>query len=141
MATFAQMLSRFKQFDPIAATGDAMLENKEQIIGINQEMLYEDGTDVFGNVLKPYSWQEYAEYKFERRGKGITDLYDTGAMYSRMNLRVDGNEYEINSSDEKAFGLVKKYGKIFGLNELGKKETWVIIQPDFVANFKRIVNL
>lgn len=141
MTTFAQMLARFKQFDPIEATGDAMLENKEQIIGINQEMLYEDGTDVFGNVLKPYSWQEYAEYKFERRGKGITDLYDTGAMYSRMNLRVDGNEYEINSSDEKAYGLVAKYGKIFGLNELGKKETWVIIHPDFVANFKRTVNL
>jgi hypothetical protein len=132
------MLKRFHSFDPIAATGDAMLENKEQIIGINQEMLYEDGTDVFGNVLKPYSWQEYAEYKFERRGKGITDLYDTGAMYSRMNLRVDGNEYEINSSDEKAFGLVKKYGKIFGLTELGKKETWVIIKPDFVYNLKQV---
>jgi hypothetical protein len=141
MATFAQMLTRFKQFDPIEATGDAMLENKEQIIGINQHMLYEEGKNVEGEKLAPYRSMDYAQYKYDRRGRYITDLYDTGATYSKMNLRVDGNEYEINSSDEKAYGLVAKYGKIFGLNELGKKETWVIIHPDFVANFKRKVNL
>lgn len=138
MATFPEMLKRFQSFDPIKSAGEAMLSNKEQIIGINQEMLYEEGKNVQGEKLAPYRSMDYAQYKYDKRGRYITDLYDTGSTYAKMNLRVEGNEYEINSSDEKAYGLVQKYGKIFGLNEIGKTETWKIIQPDFVYNFKQV---
>jgi hypothetical protein len=137
MATFAQMLTRFKQFDPIEATGDAMLENKEQIIGINQDELYERGIGKDGNKLPPYSPQ----YAMKKRNPDIVDIYQTGRLYSQMNLRVDGNEYEINSSVPYSVYVQAKRPTIYGLTDLGKKETWVIIHPDFVANFKRKVNL
>jgi hypothetical protein len=134
MATFSEMLKRFQSFDPIAATGDAMLENKEQIIGINQDELYERGVGKDGQKLPPYSPQ----YAKKKRNPDIVDIYQTGRLYSRMNLRVEGNEYEINSSVPYSVYVQEKRPTIYGLNELGKKETWVIIQPEFVYYLKQV---
>jgi hypothetical protein len=134
MATFSEMLKRFQSFDPIKSAGDAMLSNKEQIIGINQDELYERGVGKDGNKLPPYSPQ----YAKRKRNPEIVDIYQTGRLYAQMNLRVDGNEYEINSSVAYSPYVQEKRPTIFGLNEIGKTETWRIIQPDFVYNFKQV---
>jgi hypothetical protein len=137
MATVRQMLDRLESFNPIEAAGSAMLQEREQIIAINTEQLYEQGKDSEGVELSAYRWREYAEYKRDRRGRSIVDLYDTGAFQSRFNLRVEDGLYEINSSDDKTPKLVAKYGaKIFGLTDEGKVTAWKIIRPDFVQQLK-----
>ena len=137
MATVRQMLDRFESFNPIEAAGEAMLSEKEQIIALNTEQLYEQGKDSEGVELSAYRWAEYAEYKRDRRGRSIVDLYDTGAFQARFNLRVEGDLYEISRSDDKTPKLVAKYGaKIFGLTDDGKVTAWRIIRPTFVEQLR-----
>jgi hypothetical protein len=126
------MLNRFKSFDSIEAAGEAMLEEKEQIIGINQDQLYEHGIGNDGQPLPPYT----AAYAKRKPSRGIVDIYKTGNLQSAMNLRVDGNEYEINSPVEYTPYVQKRRPTIFGLTEEGKRLAWFIIHDAYVSRLK-----
>lgn len=137
MTTFNTMLTRFKSFQPTEAAGAAMLEEKEQIIGINTDQLYEQGVGKDGNALPPYT-AAYAKKKLQQRGKSIVDIYKTGKLQSEMNLRVNGGEFEIASPVPYAQYVLGKRPTIFGLTPEGKKATWFIIHDGFVGELKKV---
>ena len=68
MTTFAGMLRKLRQFDPIEAAGEAMKENEKAIIEVNQEQLYDYGIGKDGQELPPYS-PAYGKIKQKQRGK------------------------------------------------------------------------
>lgn len=132
MTTFNAALLKWQAFNPVSAASTAMLENKEQIIGVNQHQLYELGEGSDGQPLEPYT-KAYAKTKPR---PSIVDIWRTGNLQSKMVMRVEGGEYEINSPVPYAQFLLGKRPKIFGLDEEGKKTTWHIIQPGFVEVLK-----
>lgn len=137
MTTFATMLNRFKSFDKTEAAGTTMLEQKEQVIGLNTEQLYEQGVGKDGKPLPPYK-PAYAKEKLKQRGKSIVDIYKTGKLQAEMNLRVSNGEFEINSPVPYAQYVLGKRPTIFGLTAEGKKATWHIIHDPFVGKLKEV---
>lgn len=135
MTTFATMLTRFQTFDKTEAAGQSMLEQKEQIIGLNTGQLYEQGIGKDGKPLPAYS-VAYAAKKLQQRGKSIVDIYKSGKLQAEMNLRVSGGEYEINSPVPYAQYVLGKRPTIFGLTPEGKRSTWFIIHDPFVEKLK-----
>jgi hypothetical protein len=108
--------------------GDIMAENKEQVIALNTDQLYEMGADNNNSPLPAYKDPIYAKMKEQMRGKAITDLYLTGAFQAGFNLTVSNGVYSLNSTDEKADMLRERYAKrgynIFGLTMENKTYAW-----------------
>lgn len=125
------MRDRFRSFDAIEAAGTSMLEEKEQVIGINQSQLYDKGIGKDGQPLPPYT-PAYAK----KKTRGIVDIYQTGKLQAEMNMRVDGNEYEINSAAPYSVYVQERRPTIYGLTEDGKQAAWYIIHDPFVMRLK-----
>ena len=92
---------------PITELGvEAVYENREEVILQLQYQLYEQSLDGNGNPLRsPYSgkaenYESYKEVKLKMRGKEITDLLFSGAMFQAMALEVSSTEYIITSNVE-----------------------------------------
>lgn len=142
MTTVKQMANRWRSFNEIEAAGESMLENKEEIIGLNQYQLYEQGIGNDGKPLPPYTDGYYARQKQAQRGKTIVDLWRTGRMQTEMNLSVNGNEYTIFSSAPYTHYVVNPASSsnarptAFGLTEESKKNAWFIIHDSFVSRLK-----
>lgn len=83
------------------------------------------GLTAQGEEISPgYFFQEYSFQKQAQNplpGLGVPDLKLTGAFYGGFRLIVSKDEYELDSTDEKAFALRYKYGDfIFGLSDKNK---------------------
>lgn len=136
MTTFATMLNRFRAFDTTEAAGSSMLQEKEQIVALNTDQLYDKGVGNTGQALPPYT-PAYAKKKLQQRGKSIVDIYKTGKLQSEMNISVSGDKYEISSPVPYAQHLLGKRPAIFGLTGDSKKDAWFIIHDPFVVRLKK----
>ena len=109
----------------------AIVENQEEILDLNIAQL-DAGQDALGNLLMEYASEEYAQFKKALGSKapfGIPDLKLEGDFREGFVLLVEGNEFRIDSTDEKAFDLSNKYGQdIFGLQE----KSLQIIRPELL---------
>jgi len=105
-----------------------------QIIGVNQDQLYEHGIGADGAPLPPYS-KAYAKRK-PARGS-IVDIYRSGELYKQMTLTVEGGRYRIGSTTPYTPYVLGRRPTVFGLTDEGKSKAWVIIRPLFVENFKQ----
>ncbi len=98
----------------------AIVENQEEILDLNIAQL-DEGVDSLGNLLMEYASEEYAQFKKALGSKapfGIPDLKLEGDFREGFVLITEGNEFRIDSTDEKAGELAFKYGQeIYGLNE------------------------
>ncbi len=98
----------------------AIVENQEEILDLNIAQL-DEGKDSLGNLLMEYASEEYAQFKKALGSKapfGIPDLKLEGDFREGFVLIIEGNEFRIDSTDEKAGELAFKYGQdIYGLNE------------------------
>lgn len=136
MTTVKDMFNRFKSFDPTEAAGKCMTENKEKILDVNREQLYEHGEGKDGQPLPKYVSKQYAAKKVKMRGKSIVDGYLSGDMQKDMTLKVENGEYTIFSTVPYTQYFLNKRPTAFGLTEDGKAITWRIIQPGFVEKLK-----
>jgi hypothetical protein len=134
------MRQRFESLrdDITAIAGQCMLEHKEEIAGLLVTQQYDEHVDSEGNPLRAYS-TPYRKHK-ELSGKsGSTDFEETGIMHSTMELRVDGDEYEINSPAQTDTGELKSDWlnnwngtETMTLTKENKELAGEIIMPDFV---------
>lgn len=98
MSTVRQALEAWKnmQAQITEIAGEAILENKEQIIGLLVQQQYEEGIDSNGTPLREYS-PGYRERK-ELQGKsGKTDLDETGEFHATMDLTIQDDTFILNS--------------------------------------------
>lgn len=90
----------------------------EMILAQQQQMLH--GLDAKGEKIGEYKNPLYAEAKHRFNplaGFGNVDLRLTGSFYAEQYVLVKTDEFVMDSSDEKADALTKKYGDdIFGLS-------------------------
>jgi hypothetical protein len=126
MTTLVSMINRFKQIDTSAIAITSIVETKEAIANLNAEQMF-SGLRSDGSEILP----SYTDYTIElKKAKGQpadrVTLRDTGSFYENIKVEVIGDKININSTDEKAEKLNKKYskakGKIFGLSDRYKRE-------------------
>ena len=150
MCTAREMLQRMEAVRDtiIPIVGACLEETKEPIIGLNTSQLYDEGVDKNGNKLQPYrsrgeNYESYAAMKHRmnpKPGFGNPDLFLTGEFQHSMNLRVEGEVFEIDSTDTKTNKLREKYGdQIFGLTDESKQEAWCIVRPPLVEKIAEIL--
>lgn len=131
MGSFIQFNELFQKINPSELIKDAVLFTGDKAIELNQEQLYVQSEDSEGNKLKSYADENYANYKQTLNPflpLGSPDLKETGSFYDKTYAEVTGETITINSTDFKNDSLVKKYGKIHGLN----KENLIIYGNDYV---------
>ena len=136
MATFDEMLQRFEMVrdNIIGITGQAMLEEREPLVGLLVHQQYYENIDSQGDPLRAY-FPAYRHSK-ELAGKsGKTDFEVTGEMHSTMYLRVDGDEFEFNSPAQTEKGELKTEW----LNNWNGSET-MMLAPDNIIVAQNIVH-
>lgn len=128
----------------VGIVADVMEQYPDEIVEFNRQQLL-DGKDQDDTMFKKYRGREYADYKHylnSRPEYGHADFKLTGAFQSRMFLRITGNKYEMDSSDEKRDMLVEmslSKSKIFGLSEQSRHAVWIEILRNPVI--ERIANI
>lgn len=151
MCTVTEMRQRFEVLrdNIIPIAGEAMMEHKDEIVGLVITQQYDLNIDSEGNPLRAYS-QPYKNYKTLSGKSGKTDLEDTGFFHSTMNLRVDvgSDEYEINSPAQTDKGELKSEwltewngSDIMDLTTENKVVTFEIILPNIIESAKEILQL
>jgi hypothetical protein len=121
--------------------GNAMMENKSEIIGLVIGQHEIDHVDSNNEPLRRYSHQ-YALAKELYGMSGETTLDLTGQFHGEMNLRVDvaAGEFEINSPAQTAQGELKSEwltkwngSEIMGLTPDSKEITNEIVTPIIIG--------
>lgn len=130
------------QSNLIAVAGEAMLDNTREIVQLNKDQLLDgqksDQSQI--GVYRPFTIESRSKKNLQT---DYIDLRDTGAFQSRFEIRVNGNVYEITSTDSKNDMLVGNYGiEIFGLNPENKLIAWnEFMQPSVVRKLAQQYNL
>lgn len=126
MTTIAEMARRFKSFDIMDVVREALVDNEENAISINQNQLYEKGENKEEETLLQYRSLFYALKKNEINpmpGLFNPDLNLTGAFFRGFYAKVNRDEIVFGSNDKKSGSLMEKYGSnIFGLSYPSKEE-------------------
>jgi hypothetical protein len=144
MSTVNQALQAWKQMreQVTVIAGEAILENKEQIIGLLVQQQFEEGIDSNGNPLREYSLP-YRKHK-ELQGKsGKTDLENTGEFHATMDLTVDGEVFILKSPSTTDTGQLKSEwlnewneakggGDVMKLTEANLQLASEIVTPTFL---------
>ena len=123
MGTIRSTLNNILALDLAKEGMSVVADMKPDFIQANKEQLLEGRVKDGGKFQQRYASIQYAERKHRMNptpGKGIPDLYNTGAFFEGFKLDIlDKNTYSINSTNSKNAMLVKKYGAVipfFGLN-------------------------
>ena len=95
------------------------VSNKSQLIVDLQRKQLRQGKDADNNPLRAY-YASYAKYKATLSTyyapAGVPDLYLTGSFHRGIHMKLSGDDYKLDSTDEKTGKLTGKYGHIFDLN-------------------------
>ncbi len=114
--------------------------NKDLILDLNREQLYEKGINNDGTPITP----EYRPFtKRLKQSVGAiwshVTLFHTGQFYRGFDLVKTGNGFSVFSRDSKSSLLQDKYGsKIFGLTESNEKILNDLLQKEmevFIAKY------
>jgi hypothetical protein len=132
--TYTGMIDNFKAMDIKSIAGSVMQSNSGVFIKLNKEQML-SGKGKTKNIGR-YLSGVYARFKAEmnpKPGTGNVDLRLTGSFQDQMFMKVQGEGFEIGSTDSKAGDLENKYGvQIFGLND-GSRVGFIddYLLPDF----------
>lgn len=107
------------------------------------------GEDTTGHFISPgYKRQTYAEMKESmnpKPGLGNPDLFLTGEFYNSLQFNINKSQmtFTVNSKDDKATKLEKKYGeKIYGLNSENKGYfSNEILRPKIVSELRKAIGV
>lgn len=116
----------------------AVIENREEILDLNTAQL-EKGKDAEGNFLEQYALDSYAKFKQaigSRSPFGVPDLKLEGDFHEGFKLLIEGNEFQITSTDSKSDDLEYKYGEdIFGLSKDSMNE----VRPALLESWLKLL--
>jgi hypothetical protein len=138
MSTINEMLTRFEQVNLVELTADAMEQQPNVSVELNRDQMLEG---------KRSNNEQIGEYRplsvFERsrigRQTSYVDLYLTGEFQSRMYQKINGDDFDLDSSDTKRDKLVFQYkDNIFGLTSESKRIAWIEYTPYVVQGIKNI---
>jgi len=133
---------------------DSIMKNKDKIIEMNQEQLY-DGKDIFGNDIRPL-YTEDTFFKTEAQAKGYVkwkqkitpnskrnpnapNLFINGYFYRGIDVVRSGVSVFLRSINAGTLGaeLSTKYKNTMGLNEKNQAILSNIIYPEIMNFVKR----
>lgn len=147
MNTIANLMRKFQSLDIDEISREAVSETTEDLADQNRAQLhagYNRDSQLIGD-LKPYASDTYAFYKANKNplpGLGNPDLEDTGAFYAGIQVTVNGDIVNEDSTDEKSPELQEKYKDIFGLG--GEFKTDYVndsLRPAFKAGIEEATGL
>lgn len=138
-----------KTYDIEFEKRNAILEEKEKIVDLNRSQLRK-GVNAEGEFFGAYKSLAYAEFKeslSSYKAKFHTpDLYLTGSLQDKMDLRIDGDVVVIFSHDPEA--TKKLVGRFFSSYSFGfprsprfkvKKLAISIVTKAFIKNSKQVL--
>ena len=148
MCTVREMRERVEALKSaiIQIAGECMLEEKEQIVGLLVAQQYNEGVDSSNTPLRPYS-PPYFKHKQLAGLPTKTNLNETGEFQSTMELRVNGDEYEIQSPSRTDEGEYKSDwldrwnesgggSDVMTLTQDNKSRVFPIIEESFVIKLR-----
>lgn len=94
------------------------------IVEFNKQQLKRGLSAGPARISPKYKKKDYAVEKNAMNplpGYGIPDLLYTGDFYAGFGIEVKADEYEVFSTDPKAYELEAKYKQIFGMNQESKR--------------------
>lgn len=140
MSTVPEMLERFEAFlanvdsygmEIITAMDDAIIEAV-------QDQLWH-GKDGNGHDLRPYAWDEYAEFKLTLNPLGVTDLKFHGFFYDAMRVQIlSKNSFSVVSDDRKFESLMEKYG--YDTMVVGEEKIMLLRQTEFLPKLMQLIS-
>lgn len=117
MTTIYDLLESFIQLDTDKIIESSIEETTEMLADLNALQLGQ-GQKSDGSYLPDYSPQSVEEFG---KPDGPIRLYDTGAYYQGITVKVEGDKVVFNNTDSKAAELDKRYAtkrsNILGLND------------------------
>lgn len=123
-------------------TKKALEQNKQKIIELNVEQLYDYGINSLGiriDTYEPYS--PYTERIKEEKGQPYdrVTLRDTGEFHKSFEVVFDPAYFYLTATDSKTQDLIERYGEhIFGLIAENKKElTEQYVVPEITKEIRR----
>ena len=143
--TLKEFYISLKAIDIQTIIEDAVWENKDYIVELNQSQLHQ-GLTSKGTAIHPlYRSKTYAEYKASLSTydapNWTPDLFLTGAFYKSFGLEIGNGEYDIYSNDSKADDLTKKYADILGLTSENLEKVKINVTNTFVNLLKEKLNI
>lgn len=143
-----QILLNLRKFDLQKSIEKSIEDNKDLILDQNIEQVRDygiDGSGVSISVENPYTdftIQLKAEAgTLTNNNPSIVNLEDEGSYHNKKELIKKGDNYIIESKDEKNNDLVDKYGE--AINEIEDKRVYGVIKEtilfDARADFKKVL--
>lgn len=144
--TLSALSRALSSIDIIDETAKAMGETSEIAVQLNRDQMFA-GIRSDGSEITP-KYRPLTQFLKSREGRPFdrVTLNDTGSFYRLTFLRITGNEYELDSTDDKSAKLKTKYGdKIFGLTPQSKTQWLPSVQSVMVRSIAgktglRVVN-
>lgn len=123
-------------------TRKALEQNKEKIVELNVEQLYDYGINSLGiqiDTYAPYSPYTVSIKKKKGQPYDRVTLRDTGDFHKSFEVVFDPSYFYITATDYKTEDLVEKYGgNIFGLTAENKREiTEKYVVPEVTKSLRR----
>jgi len=132
---------QLKAFDLMAETTIALKENEEAIVILNKDQLSE-GKTAIGDTRTYRSlsyWQMKSDMPLYRAPNQRVDWNLTGAFYKGFHIVIKGNEWNIDSTDEKTNDIISDQGEeVFGLNPDSLEIAQSYIEHDLAKKIKKI---
>lgn len=137
MSTALTILNKLKSIDVLLSAQIAIEKTATDAVQIQRDQLFQ-GVNKFGEDIKP-AYKPYTIRRKIEKGQPYdrVTLKDTGAFYRGVIIDVRGEEFALESADEKSSSLQAKYGpSIFGLNEDSRVKYIEKLEPVFIDEIK-----
>ena len=145
---FGKLLRRIEQLKtPLnSIMSDVISEDKMQdkIIALNQTQMFDEGVNADNVELPNYS---QASVNFWGKRAGKIQMYNTGAFFNSMKVKVESDDFVISGDTLKdsynyvgediKIDLEDKYGKLLGLTQDSKNELSYDIKKSFIQKFRQ----
>jgi hypothetical protein len=122
--------------------GDAIAEYHEEIADLNVEQL-EQGETADATPIRPaYRNPNYARLKNARNAKpgfGTPDLIDKKDFANSIRVDAYATYFETRATDRKAADLIKKYGRVIGINTMNQQRIQNEILKPYLSKKLRLV--
>jgi hypothetical protein len=119
MDILTELINKIEEIDINKVLDEYFTKNKEFILNLNKEQLYEFGVDANNEEIGQYtSFTKVLKRRKGQRADHIT-LKDTGKFYDSFKLKFDGQNLVFDANPYKEnVNLFERYGiDVLGLNE------------------------
>lgn len=135
MSTALAILNKLQSIDVLKSAQTAIENTADDMVFIQKQQLFRG--------IRPDGGKVYPDYtpltKFIKAQKGQpfdrVTRRDTGEYYAGIEINVNGDKFEIESTDWKAEMLNEKYGDI-GLSKDSRVSYVGVLKPEFVRLIK-----